>query len=115
MAFQTRLANCASTVATWLTVRDTVAVDTLARLATSRMSTGPLSRRMIGSRHSIRYPGVTHWEGARIGGSRGACETKRATRLALQKPTLQEGKKRNRERTNAPCNHGDSMVNVYWT
>src|SRR5580704_1613942 len=42
MAFQTRFANCASTVATWLTVRDTVAVDTLARLATSRMSTSPL-------------------------------------------------------------------------
>src|SRR5580693_5332276 len=55
MAFQTRFANCASTVATWLTVRDTVAVDTLARLATSRMSTRPLlpSAKIVG--HSIRY------------------------------------------------------------
>ena len=41
MAFHTRFASWASTVATWLTVRDTVAVDTLARLATSRMSTDP--------------------------------------------------------------------------
>jgi hypothetical protein len=33
------LANRASTVETWLTVRETVAVDTFARRATSRMST----------------------------------------------------------------------------
>src|SRR5580704_8138174 len=55
MAFQTRFANCASTVATWLTVRDTVAVDTLARLATSRMSTRPLFPSANVVSHSIRY------------------------------------------------------------
>src|SRR5580658_7395416 len=56
MAFQTRFANCASTVGTWLTVRDTVAVDTFARLATSRMSTSPLlpSAKVVCC--SIRYP-----------------------------------------------------------
>lgn len=36
--FQTRLANCGLTVGTRLIVRDTVAVDTLARFAISRMS-----------------------------------------------------------------------------
>jgi hypothetical protein len=44
-------------VATWLTVRDTVAVDTLARLATSRMSTDPhLFRPRKVVTRSIRYP-----------------------------------------------------------
>ncbi|PWT86783.1 MAG: glycoside hydrolase family 127 protein [Acidobacteria bacterium] len=48
MAFQTRFANCASTVATWFTVRDTVAVETLALLATSRMSTDPRCEKKSG-------------------------------------------------------------------
>src|SRR5271170_6349873 len=56
MAFQTRFASCASTVTTWLTVRDTVAVETLARLATSRMSTSPLPPSGKFVTHSIRYP-----------------------------------------------------------
>jgi hypothetical protein len=43
IAFQTRFANWASTVATWLIVRETVAVDTFARRATSRMSKEPSS------------------------------------------------------------------------
>jgi len=43
-------------VGTWLTVRDTVAVETLARLATSRMSTSPLFPQRILTFGSIRYP-----------------------------------------------------------
>jgi hypothetical protein len=38
MAFHTRLASWASTVGTWFTVRDTVAVETIARFAMSLIS-----------------------------------------------------------------------------
>src|SRR5580704_11253990 len=68
MAFQTRFASCASTVATWLTVRETVAVDTLARLATSRMSTCPLLPPSICRNHSIRYPDAVSGSAGRARG-----------------------------------------------
>src|SRR5271163_635719 len=41
MAFQTRLASSGPTVGTRLMVRDTVAIETLARRATSRISSFP--------------------------------------------------------------------------
>ena len=46
MAFQTRLARSGSTVEMWLTARETVAMETPARWATSRMLTDPGRRRL---------------------------------------------------------------------
>jgi len=49
-------------------VRDTVAVDTLARLATSRMSTASSFAADDWQRASIRYPGVTQREAGEFRG-----------------------------------------------
>jgi hypothetical protein len=71
IAFQTRFANCVSTLATWLTVRGTVAVDTLAGLATSRIPTVPrLVRKMFWREYTLSdvFPGE-NWFSRSLGQS----------------------------------------------
>src|SRR5271163_4658080 len=74
MAFQTRLVRASFTVGMWLTVRETVAIETPARLATSRILTALGWRRSedlflaaLTSGSIVTVPGVSQVSSASMG------------------------------------------------